>query len=138
MRKKVCSRVLLFLIGVFFLLSAAFAQSKTITGTVLDDKGSILSGVTVMVKGEKITTTTNVEGKFSVTVPAGTHTLLFSYIGMSPQEIAIGTKTSLTISMKTSTSTLGDVVVIGLSSVSSTNSTATGSGGEERTVPPAK
>jgi TonB-linked SusC/RagA family outer membrane protein len=113
MRKKVFSRVLLCLIGVFSLLSAAFAQTKTVAGTVLDDKGSILSGATVTVKGDKISTSTNAEGKFSITVPNGTKTLIFSYIGMSPQEVIIGTRTLITVSLKTSTSTLGDVVVIG-------------------------
>ena len=113
MRKKVFSRILLCLIGVFSLLSAALAQTKTITGTVLDDKGSILSGATVTIKGEKISTTTNAEGKFSINVPAGTKTLVFSYIGMQSQELNIGSRASFTVAMQTSTSVLGDVVVIG-------------------------
>jgi len=113
MRKKIFSQLLLCLIGVFSLHSAAFAQTKTITGTVLDDKGSILPGATVTTKGEKISTTTNAEGKFSITVSAGTRTLVFSYIGMQSQEITIGTRASFTVAMKTSSSTLGDVVVIG-------------------------
>jgi hypothetical protein len=62
MRKKVFSQVLLFLIGVFSLPSAALAQTKTISGIVLDDKGSVLSGATVTIKGEKISTATNADG----------------------------------------------------------------------------
>jgi len=113
MRKKVLSRVLLCLIGVFPLIPVAFAQDKTITGTILDDKGSILSGATVMVKGEKISTTSNLDGKFSLTIPPRARTLVISYIGMLQQDVAVGSKTTFNISMRPSTSTLSDVVVIG-------------------------
>jgi len=113
MRKKVFPRVLLCLIGVFSILSAAFAQTKTITGTVHDDKGSVLPGATVTVKGTKISTTTAADGKFSVPFPAGARTLIVSYIGMADESIDPGRQTSLSISLRTSASLLGDVVVIG-------------------------
>ncbi|HEY6899794.1 MAG TPA: SusC/RagA family TonB-linked outer membrane protein, partial [Puia sp.] len=113
MRKKIFSRILLSCIGVFFTLSAAFAQSKTITGTVRDDKGSVLPGATVMVKGEKITTTTGQDGSFSISFPAHARSLIISFIGMQEQTVEPGKKTNLDISLKSSSSVLGDVVVIG-------------------------
>jgi hypothetical protein len=71
MRNKLFTRVLLCLKGVFFILSAAFAQTKTITRTVPDHKGSVLPGAPVTVKSTKISTTTGADGKFSIPLPGG-------------------------------------------------------------------
>ncbi len=115
MRKKVFFRILLLIIGVFTLFHS-YAQVRPITGTVSDDKGQPLTGATVTVKGTKAATTTDASGKFTLLVPPAGKTLVISFIGMQDQEITIGTRTSITTSLKATTSTLGDVVIIGYGS----------------------
>jgi TonB-linked SusC/RagA family outer membrane protein len=112
MRKKAFTRMLLLILGVFALFNS-YAQVRTITGTVLDDKGQPLSGATVTVKGTRAVTTTDANGKFSLQAPQTGKSLVISFVGMQDRELSIGTKTSFNVSMITSTSTLGDVVVIG-------------------------
>ena len=68
------------------------AQTKVITGTVTSavaGEGPI-PGVTVMVKGTTIGALTDVNGKYSITVPTNATTLIFSYIGMKSKEVEIG------------------------------------------------
>ena len=112
MRKKVFIRVLLLMIGVFALCNS-YAQTKTITGSVSDDRGQPLTGATVTVKDTKIAVTTDASGKFTILVPPTRRTLVISFVGMNDRELAIGTKTSFAISMKQTTASLSDVVVIG-------------------------
>src|SRR5258708_31198932 len=112
MRKKVFTRVLLLIIGVFSLFNS-HAQTKTITGSVSDDKGQPLVGATVTVKDTKIAVTTDAGGKFTILVPPSGRNLIVSFVGMEDRQLTIGTKTSFSVSLKSSSSTLGDVVVIG-------------------------
>src|ERR1700733_8523789 len=72
---------------------ASFAQNKKITGKVLADDGNPLSGVTVTVKGGSAGTATANDGSFSISATAKA-TLVFSAIGYSTQEFAIGDRTS--------------------------------------------
>lgn len=95
----------------FTFTSSVMAQTK-VSGTVNDDQGEILTGVSVLVKGTKISTTTNQDGKFQITLPAGSTTLVFSYLGYETKE-AIATGAELKIKLKSTVSTLNDVVVIG-------------------------
>ncbi len=82
--------LLLFVLFVFVGGSALLAQTKIITGTVTsatEGEGAI-PGVTVQVKGTTIGTTTDLNGKYTISVPQTATTLVFSYIGMKKQEIA--------------------------------------------------
>jgi hypothetical protein len=94
-------RTSIFLIAMFFsLLSLTLsAQTKTISGSVKDEKGQPLSGVSVVVKETKIGTTTNTSGQFSLTAPI-TGTLVFSYVGYSRVEMPIGNSLSYDITLK--------------------------------------
>ena len=71
-----------------FLLLAAFAQS-TVGGTVTDEQGNPLVGVTVVVANSTQGTTTDTKGRYSIAVPKD-GTLEFSYIGMVSQQIPVG------------------------------------------------
>lgn len=93
-------------------ISFAFAQ-KQITGTVTDDKQAPLSGASVAVKGSRVATSTDANGRFTLNVPATGRTLVISYIGMQQQEVAIGENNIMAISLAPLSSTLSDVVVIG-------------------------
>jgi TonB-linked SusC/RagA family outer membrane protein len=94
--------------------SNKFFQSTTITGKVTNEKGEPLGNVTVQAKGKtRVTVLTASDGSFSITVPAGTTELIFSYVGSEIQEVAIAGKTTLDIQLKPEDNTLGDVVVVG-------------------------
>ncbi|RYE20327.1 MAG: SusC/RagA family TonB-linked outer membrane protein, partial [Sphingobacteriaceae bacterium] len=93
--------------------SQLFAQSKTVNGTVYDDKGVSLPGASVTVKGTKISTGTDVNGKYTITAPAGSTSLVFSFIGSTSQEIVIGNRTSINVTLKSTSTSLNEVVVIG-------------------------
>lgn len=79
---------LLFLVG----LSESFAQSKKVTGKVTSaDDGSGLPGVSVLVKGTTKGTQTDFNGAYSIEV-ASNQTLVFTFIGMQSEEVAVGSK----------------------------------------------
>ncbi|TDQ06346.1 SusC/RagA family TonB-linked outer membrane protein [Pedobacter metabolipauper] len=88
-------------------------QNRVITGTVFDESKTSLPGVGVVIKGGTTSALTNIDGKFTITVPSNTTTLVFSYIGMKTQEVLVGTRSTLNITLESATTTLTDVVVIG-------------------------
>lgn len=89
------------------------AQDRTVTGTVVGEKGDTVPGTSVLVKGTTIGTTTDVKGEFSVKVPASATTLVFSSVGMMAQEVVIGNRSQLSIVLKDDTKALDEVVVVG-------------------------
>ena len=89
------------------------AQNRTVTGTVAGSDGASIPGVTVLVKGTKIGTSTDADGKFSLAAPATATALVFSYVGYSTKEVAIGDRTSFNVSLATDTKSLDEVVVVG-------------------------
>lgn len=97
----------------FTLFQTSFAQSRTITGIVSDDKGNTLQGATVTIKNSKTAAVTDANGKFTLALPANTKTLVISYVGMATQEIAIENNSSFIITLQSTGSQLNDVVVIG-------------------------
>ena len=89
-------------------------QQVTLRGTVTDaSTGEALPGVNVVVTGTTQGTTTDVAGKYSIEVPMGSKSLTFSFIGMEPQEISIGTLTQINVTMTESAIGLEEVVVVG-------------------------
>ncbi len=103
---------------IFSGLQVAFAQQKTVTGKVTaKDDGSTLPGVTVVVKGTTIGTVTDVNGKYTLTVPAKHDVITFSFVGMKPQDVTIGTQTTIDAVLETDVMNIEGVVVtaIGIS-----------------------
>lgn len=94
--------------------SAAFAQ-KTVTGTVLDEYGVGLPGVSVLVKGTTTGTATDIDGKFSLNVPNDQATLVFSFIGYSAVEQVVGARSVVDVKMAPDERTLTELVVTGYS-----------------------
>jgi hypothetical protein len=88
------------------------AQRK-ITGKVTDAKGVALTGVTVAVKGTATGTLTDMNGKFEVNVSGQADILVFSFIGMKPQEVAVGSSSVINIALEEEMIDLNEVVVIG-------------------------
>jgi TonB-linked SusC/RagA family outer membrane protein len=97
------------------------AADRTLTGQVVDEKNNPLPGVTVVVKGSSIGTTTTTEGNFSITVNDDAQVLAFSFIGYTTQEINIATQTRFNVTLLPSSEELTEVVVVGYG----TQSTAT-------------
>lgn len=114
---KFLSMVLLMVL----LTGMAFAQQKTVTGKVADETGVPVPGATVIVKGTTIGAVTDMDGKFSISVPAASKTLAISFIGMKPQEILIGSQSNFAVTMISETVGIDEVVAIGYSSASRKN-----------------
>ncbi|MDL2242012.1 TonB-dependent receptor [Bacteroidales bacterium OttesenSCG-928-L03] len=93
------------------------SQLKTLRGVVVDELGEVLIGVSVSVKGGNVGAITGVDGSFSLAVPANAKELEFSYIGYTPQTVAIGNKTDFAIQMQSDTQLLDEVVVIGYGTI---------------------
>ena len=86
---------------------------KVVTGTILEgDSGTPLPGVTIVEKGTKNGTSTDFDGKYSITVPAGA-TLVFTYIGFVSQEIVVGDESQIDLTLSPDMDTLEETVVIG-------------------------
>ena len=93
------------------------AQIKEISGTVLDELGAPLPGVSVVVKGTSIGTATDFDGKFSISPSAGKKTLVFSYLGYQTQEVTLASQSTLSIVLLEDVAALEEVVVIGYQTV---------------------
>ncbi len=100
---------------VLFICSSARAQDRTVTGTVTDKDDKLpLPGVSVIVKGTKLGTQTNADGKFALKVPEANTSLQFSFIGYTTQEISIPSSNIVNVVMGTDTKQLEAVVVTAL------------------------
>src|SRR6186997_2293008 len=88
-------------------------QAQTVSGTVSDENGKSLPGVSVSVKGTAGGTTTDVAGQYSVPASA-TSTLVFSYVGYTTTEVAVSGRTVVNISMTVDTRSMSEVVVTAL------------------------
>lgn len=101
---------------VFFLWGFSINETKTITGTVTSaEDGSSLPGVNVLLKGTGKGTSTDSHGKYSIQVPPSGRTLVFSFIGLVPKEVKIGTSNVINVSLSLDHQDLQEVVVAGYS-----------------------
>lgn len=92
--------------------SFAYAQEKSIKGTIVDQGGEPLMGVNVSVKGTTHGTISNLDGKYTLDVPANS-TLVFSFIGFKTEEIKVGNQTVVNVTLEEDTKKIDEVVVIG-------------------------
>ena len=104
---------LLIFLFVFAGVSALFAQTKIITGTVTSavQVEGVIPGVSVSVKGTTIGAITDVNGRYSVTVPQTAPTLVFSFVGMITQEVEIAGRSVIDVVMESDVIGLQEVVV---------------------------
>ena len=99
---------------VMLVVQCAFAQDRTITGTVTDNKQEPLIGVNVVVKGNtSVGAITDLNGKYSLSVPEGKATLVFSYIGYVTQEVSVGSRNTVDVVLVDDAQALDEVVVVG-------------------------
>ncbi len=105
-------------------LSQNAQQQKSVTGTVVDESGESLPGVTVIVKGKNEGTITNMDGKYSIGNISEDAILIFSFVGMLPQEITVGTQTTINVTMLEDAVNIDEVVVIGYGTQKKVNLTS--------------
>lgn len=95
---------------------SALAQNRTITGTVRDAMDVII-GASVMVKGSTNGTITDLNGNFTLSVPASAKELVISFVGYETQNVAINNRTKIDVTLSESTQMLEEVVAIGYAKV---------------------
>lgn len=104
------------LINLFLLIQTGLiAQNINVKGVVKSVDGTTLPGVNVVIKGTTIGTSTDGNGNFSISAPAG-GTLVFSYIGFETMEVAVSGRTQVNVTLNESVSTLKEIVVVGYGS----------------------
>ncbi len=109
-------------LSIFILISFGFcffnsAYSQTgnrVSGKVTDENSDPLQGATVNVKGTSTTTTTDASGNFVILVPNKKSVLVFSYVGLTSQEVVVGNRNSVDIRLLLNAKDLGEVVVTAL------------------------
>lgn len=114
-----CHKVLRHLfVGIFVMMVPIFAQaqSRIISGTVHDDKKDPLPGVTVSVKGSKEATTTDFTGQYKIKADSKDQ-LVFTYISFETATATVGDRSIINVGLKSLTSNLDEIVVIGYGSV---------------------
>jgi TonB-dependent starch-binding outer membrane protein SusC len=104
-------------------MNDALQQTKTITGQVVDEGGITLPGVSVVVKGTTTGTITDIDGKYSLNVSSGAKTLVFSFVGMTTQEIVINNQSQINVTLQQSIVNLDEVIAIGYGSMERNNVT---------------
>ncbi|ALI97977.1 SusC/RagA family TonB-linked outer membrane protein [Rufibacter tibetensis] len=107
-------RLLLLLLILLNVLSySAMAQNRTISGRVVStEDGTALPGVSVVVKGTTIGASTDVEGRYSISV-TGSPTLVFTFIGFTPREEAVGNRSTIDVRLATDAKAIEEIVVTG-------------------------
>lgn len=110
---------LIFLITILLLLCQqfVFAQVMNISGKVIDNADrTAIPGVAVTIKGTSKGTTTNTEGKYNIKATKG-DLLVFSFIGMEPVAVMVGSNPVINVQMKTAANEIDEIVVVGYSAV---------------------
>lgn len=87
------------------------APKRRLTGTVLDEKGAGLPGVSVVLKEPQRGTTTSADGTFALDIPDNGGILVFSFVGFTRQEVSVGNQSTLSVNLAPEASTLNEVVV---------------------------
>jgi len=105
--------LLLCLASVFMLASGRLqAQERSVSGVVTSaEDGDPLPGVSVVIKGSTIGTVTDMDGKYSISVPSDGGTLVFSFIGFATQELAVGQRSTLSVRLSSDVTALTEVVI---------------------------
>lgn len=88
-------------------------QSRIVSGTVKDEQNQPVIGVSVTLKGTTTGTQTNLDGKFSISVPENNQILVFNFVGMVKKEVSVAGKQNITVFMENDMAQLSEVVIVG-------------------------
>lgn len=105
-------------------LSQGLAQSRTVKGRITDEKNNPVPNASVLLKGTTVGTNTHTDGSFTLNVPASGKILVINSLNYVSQEVAIGSKTELAITLQTANQNLDEVVVVGYGTQKRKNLTA--------------
>ena len=113
MRQKYYCKLYFFLL-LLIASTAAFGQTKSINGTVTDISGLPLPGVTVSVKNTTIGTSTDIDGKYTISFNGEENRILvFSYIGMISQEVSVTSNSNINVVLQNAVEDLTEIIVVG-------------------------
>ncbi|MDR2038116.1 MAG: TonB-dependent receptor [Bacteroidales bacterium] len=90
----------------------SFQQGIRVTGAVTDDEGEMLTGVNVVIRGTTQGTTTDINGEYMITIPSDTSVLQFSFMGYRMQEIMVGNRRIIAVTLQAETTDIGEVTVV--------------------------
>jgi TonB-linked SusC/RagA family outer membrane protein len=110
---KTIRKWLISLLCVLLVSASAVAQSKTITGKITGEKNQPLEGASIRLKIANAGTTSNADGTYSFSVPKGTDALVFSMVGYAEQEVSLGERTTIDVTLQQDAAGLNEVVVVG-------------------------
>ena len=111
-------RHLLLLVTLLWLgLAPGYGQGTTVSGRVTSKDGEGIPSATVLVKGTTIGTASDANGAYSLSVPTLTSTLVFSSVGFTSQEVTVGPRTTINVTLADNVNALNDVVVVGYGTV---------------------
>lgn len=120
-RKKMNNpwKKLFFVVFLMCLVPGVFAQGngRQITGKVSDEYGEPLPGVSIVVKGTRTGTTTDIDGLYTIKANPSETVLVFSYVGMLPAEVAVNNRKRVDVTLAENRQALDEVVVIGYGQV---------------------
>ncbi|MGK7396844.1 MAG: SusC/RagA family TonB-linked outer membrane protein [Candidatus Cyclobacteriaceae bacterium M3_2C_046] len=121
-------RVLLLVMSSMMLLNYAWAQNRTISGTVTSEEGESIPGVNVVFKGTSSGTVTDVEGNYTIQMPQeGATTLVFSFIGLQSKSVEVGNQSVIDVVLTTDVTQLNEVVVVAYGTAKKTSYTGSAS-----------
>ncbi|WP_373516707.1 SusC/RagA family TonB-linked outer membrane protein [Pricia sp.] len=119
--KKILKRTLFLCLMVFAL--GMYAQGKIVTGTITSSDGEPLPGASVVQRGTGNGVQSDFDGNYQIELLAGTDVLVFSYVGFSLREEAVGNRTTVDIVLQEDAQNLDEVVVVGYGSQKKTDIT---------------
>ena len=110
-------RKLLLMLVMVFSFTIINAQEKVVTGLVTDaNDGMGIPGVSIVVKGTTIGTTTDIDGKYTLSVDANA-TIIYSFVGYRSQEIVVGSQSQINVILSIETENLSEIVIVGYGQV---------------------
>jgi Ca-activated chloride channel family protein len=107
------TRLLLVPLVLIVLLAFRFAVPHTVTGTVKDDQGNALAGVSITEKGSSTAAVTDAKGAYRITLSDGTKTLVFSLVGFENKEVKVKGRKVVDVVLTAAQASLQEVVVVG-------------------------
>lgn len=105
--------LLIFFTATSYAFDSGGLSLKGISGTVKDENGMGVPGVSVTIKGTSKGTNTDVDGNYKIDVPSNESVLVFSFVGYANQEVLVGDQTVINVSLKADVRQLSEVVVVG-------------------------
>lgn len=111
MNSKILLKFSLFLLLIFSASTALFAQDRKVTGKVTEADGSPIPGVNVALRGVPSNVSTNAQGIYTIQVKSDQDVLVFSYVGFTRQQIPVGNRNTIDVTMLSDNTTLNEVVI---------------------------